>query len=173
MIITNIIAPLLRAIFFLGAPANALGYNNLKPWEISRLGTFSPSGRPGSSPWSVINITISDPNARTVTPTICSAQWTWETPPWDQVQACTEDPHGEWSFVMVKSADSDYPSPTTDFVLRFTLVLQGMHRQFLGVARFRIGENMSGLCAASGFCSFGLKEELVPFLVNQTLVPRL
>jgi hypothetical protein len=68
---------------------------------------------------------------------------------------------------MVKS-DSDYSSPTSDFVLRFTLATE--NETFLGIADFVVGENMRGLCSASGVCSFGLKEELVPFLVNQTRV---
>ena len=142
-------------------------HNDLQPWQISQLTTFSPSGRPGSSPWSIIDITISDPNDHPVVPTNCTAKWTFEEPPYNRIERCTEVPGAEWSFEMVKS-ESEQASPTMDFVLRFTLVRE--HETYLGVAKFVIGDNMRGLCSASGVCSFGLKEEMTPFLVNQARV---
>ncbi|KAK4119513.1 hypothetical protein N657DRAFT_650170 [Parathielavia appendiculata] len=133
-----------------------------KPWEITRLTTFSPTGRPGDSPWSVINITISDPNDSTVSPTICVGKWTWEELPYGKVNACSEVPGGQWAFSMLES-DSENPSPTVNFRLRFEL--RKTDRRYMGTAKFD-WDNLSGLCSASGFCSFGLKEEKTPFPVS-------
>ena len=139
----------------------------LQPWEISSLNTFSPSGRPGSSPWSVINITISDPSDTTVSPAICIGKWTFDEPPYGLVNNCSDVSGGRWTFVMLKS-NNDGASPTTDFKLRFVLNKAGA--EFVGTGKFALGENMSGLCSASGFCSFGLKDGLAPVLVKQARV---
>ncbi|KAL2015338.1 hypothetical protein VTK56DRAFT_5782 [Thermocarpiscus australiensis] len=160
------------------ASSRDLATDALKPWEISRLSTFSPSERPGRTLSSVINITISDPNYLPLpdgspqgisisTDATCGAAWTSDKPPYNQAHSCTEVPYGRWTFEMIET-DSGYPSPTTDFVLRFTLARA--EESFVGTARFVVGENMRGLCSAGGVCSFGLKEEMVPFLINQTRV---
>lgn len=140
-----------------------------KPWEISRLTTFSPPNRPGSSPWNLINITIADPNDDPVAPVDCGATWTLESPPYGQVHDCSEvaGGGGQWAFTMLES-DSPTASPTTDFVLRFTLAKNG--ETYIGTEAFAVGDNMSGLCSAGGVCSFGLKEELIPFPVHQKRV---
>ncbi|KAK4236594.1 hypothetical protein C8A03DRAFT_35493 [Achaetomium macrosporum] len=152
-------------------PSLAAANPSLKPWEISRLSTFSPSGRPGSSPWAVVNITISDPNDASVSPAICAAQWNFSSEePYGMVNACSEVDGGQWTFVMLEAdgADGVTPSPTTNFRVRFAL--EKMDETWVGDAAFVIGENMSGLCSASGLCSFGLKEELAPFAVRQVRV---
>lgn len=59
-------------------------------------------------------------------------------------------------------------SPTTNFRLRFELEKEVC--QYVGTEKFVVGENMSGICGASGVCSFGLKEENTPFLVRQQRV---
>lgn len=151
----------------LGFAPMATVASSLKPWEISRLSTFSPSGRPGSSPWSVINITISDPNEAIISPSICSGKWTFEEPPYGIINNCSEVPGAEWSFVMLQSEGSG-SSPTMDFKLRFELTRNRM--SFQGTEKFAVGENLSGLCSASGVCAFGLKEEKTPVLVKQARV---
>ena len=140
----------------------------LKPWEITSLNTFSPSGRPGSSPWSVINITISDPSDTSVSPAICVGKWTFEEPPYGVLNNCSDVSGGRWTFTMLKSDNADSASPTTDFKLRFELKKAGA--DFVGTGKFAVGENMSGLCSASGFCSFGLKDGLALVLVKQVRV---
>lgn len=147
----------------------AMGTPALKPWEISRLTTFSPSGRPGSSPWSVINITISDPNDAPVSPAICVGKWTFEEPPYGVVNNCSDVPGGRWTFAMLQSDNPAGGSPTTDFKLRFDLKKKGT-KEFVGTESFAVGENMSGLCSASGVCSFGLKDTATPVLVKQERV---
>jgi hypothetical protein len=159
---------LTRVIFsLLGLAPLATVASSLKPWEISRLTTFSPSGRPGSSPWSIINITISDPNDAISSPTICSGKWTFEEPPYDIINSCSEVPGAEWTFVMLRSNGTG-ASPTMDFQLRFEL--NKKRESFEGTEKFVVGENMSGLCSASGVCSFGLKEEMTPFPIKQVRV---
>ncbi len=69
---------------------------------------------------------------------------------------------------MLKSDNADSASPTTDFKLRFELKKAGA--DFVGTGKFAVGENMSGLCSASGFCSFGLKDGLALVLVKQVRV---
>ena len=59
-------------------------------------------------------------------------------------------------------SEGAYPSPTTDFRVRFELKKED--------GLFAGEENMSGLCSAGGVCSFKLKEELAPFPVKQTRV---
>ena len=140
----------------------------LKPWEITSLNTFSPSGRPGGSPWSVINITISDPNDPAVLPAICVGKWTFDESPYGIVNNCSDVPGGRWTFATLKSDNAESASPTTDFKLRFALKKAGT--EFVGTGKFAVGENMSGLCSASGFCSFGLKDGLSPVLVKQVRV---
>jgi hypothetical protein len=151
----------------LGLASLAAATPSLNPWEISRLSTFSPPARPGSSPWSVINVTIADPNGAIVSPTFCAAKWTFEEPPYGKVNACSDIPGGQWSFEMLES-DSANPSPTTNFKLRFEL--KKKEELFVGTESFKVGENMSGLCSAGGVCSFGLKEESTPFMVKQVRV---
>ncbi|KAL2174033.1 uncharacterized protein P884DRAFT_272786 [Thermothelomyces heterothallicus CBS 202.75] len=138
----------------------------LELWLISELTTFSPPDRPGSSPHSVINATISDPNDQTPVTAFCAATSTFEEPPYGTVNACSEVPGGRWRFAMLEADDGE-ASPTTNFKLRFELDKDG--QTLAGTASFRVGENLSGLCSAGGVCSFSLKEESTPFPVKQTL----
>ncbi|KAL2260336.1 hypothetical protein VTK26DRAFT_5677 [Humicola hyalothermophila] len=162
-------ATLLSCILGLGhlAAASTAADEDLQPWRISELTTSSAPDRPGSSPLSVINVTISDPNEQTLVVAYCSTTWTSEEPPYNRVEPCSEVPGGKWTFEMLES-DSDNPSPTTDFVLRFSLARED--ETFQGSARFAVGDNMRGLCSAGGVCLFELKEENTPFLVKQTRI---
>lgn len=103
----------------------------------------------------------------------CSTEWTFEDTPFDRVLNCTDIAHGYWTFEMLTEG-VESPSPTQNFDVRFTQVRNlrvpgGNYTQtWVGKASFRIGENMEGLCGASGVCSFGLKAEAQPVLVDQT-----
>lgn len=55
-----------------------------------------------------------------------------------------------------------------DFKLRFELNKNGI--SFQGTEKFVVGENLSGLCSASGVCAFALKEEKAPVLVKQVRI---
>ncbi|AEO63792.1 3ffc141b-2c64-46a3-8362-d57d2a3f910a [Thermothielavioides terrestris] len=157
----------LSAAALIGLAHSVVAAGSPKPWEISYLTTFSPPGRPGSSLYSVINITIADPNDSTVSPTNCIGKWTYDTVPYNITNACSEVPGGKWTFEMLES-NSTSASPTTDFKLRFELDKQ--HSQFVGTASFAVGDNLSGLCSAGGICAFELKEEDTPFPVYQVRV---
>lgn len=137
----------------------------LKPWEILSLNTFSPSYRPGTLQYSVINMTITDPNEYPPAWAVrCATKWEFEALPYGQVHNCSEAGDAHWSFEMIKT-DSAYSSPTQDFILRFVATRHA--DTFEGSARFAVGDNIRGLCSASGVCAFQLKEELIPFQIIQ------
>lgn len=152
---------------------------SLQPWQLTALGTFSPSGRPGSSPYSTMNATIQDPNTIPVaqTPTgqaafppssaNCSAQWT-TSPPWGKSIACSSDStFSHWSFTINRGT-----SGTTNFTLEFKLVddvtVFGTRytKTFIGGDHFELGKNLGGVCGGSGVCSWGLKSS--PYIIKQT-----
>lgn len=161
--------------------------DTLAPWEVSSLSTFSPSGRPGSSPYSIVNITITDPNTILAGPSptgpaafmpstaICNTSFVGSAPPYNQVLNCSEVQHDSWTFEMLE-ANTTYPSATTNFDVRFTrvnniTVVGSIYSQvYVGTGHFEVGKNMAGLCGASGVCSWGLKEDERPYLVHQTRI---
>ncbi|KAL8641705.1 MAG: hypothetical protein Q9226_008601 [Calogaya cf. arnoldii] len=49
--------------------------SKLNPFSLPEIYTFSPSGRPGNSPYSTLNFTITDPNAKGKPTTKCSTQY--------------------------------------------------------------------------------------------------
>ena len=169
------------------ATAATIGPNDTPaPWEISSLRTFSPSGRPGSSPYSILNITITDPNTTaagpaprgtaifTPTTAVCNATYVGDAPPWGQSLNCSATSYGYWAFEMLQPAEN--PSATTNFDVRFThvsnvtVIGKVFTKVYVAREHFEVGKNLAGLCSASGVCSFGLKEDETPYLVNQTLV---
>ncbi|KAK0710141.1 hypothetical protein B0T26DRAFT_755252 [Lasiosphaeria miniovina] len=179
------------AALVLGSQATAA----LKPWEISALRTFSPSGRPDSSPWSFINLTIADRNtyAATAPPpdasapgiaATCFVQWPYAGDAYGREVNCTtttttttplsSSPPPEWTLTMLPTPGSAYASPLNDFMLRLTLTLKfaGAEDKYEGSARFALGpgQNLQGICSASGVCAFALRDEAVPVLVLQTRV---
>ena len=171
-----------------------VGYSQqaeLQPWQVTSLSTFSPSGRPGSSPYSIINLTITDPNTINAGPAHrgtaifppttanCSTYWdTWsetETP-YNKTNACSEVQYGYWTFEMRETSgtSSTYIKPTENVDIVFThvdnvTVIGSVYtKTFVGTAHFELGDNMSGVCGASGVCSWGLKSNTtVP--VKQTM----
>jgi hypothetical protein len=40
--------------------------DTLKDWQVTRAGSYTPSGRPGSYPWATITANITDPNQLTL-----------------------------------------------------------------------------------------------------------
>jgi hypothetical protein len=189
MKLTTLILPLTTLLT--QTTADAIGPSGpYAPWEITKLYTFSPSGRPGSSPYSTINLTISDPNtiyagSAPMTAILfppnsanCSTQFTTESQPWDKVINCTEQSwaRGFWSFEMLKPTNGtfyEYASATEHFDVRFVHTdwidtKYNLRQVFVGRASFEVGVNMRGQCGGSGVCSWGLKTEATPVLVNQT-----
>lgn len=146
-----------------------LAESSLKPWEILHLSTFSPPGRPGDTQLhSNLNFTISDPNDSTVSPTTCVAKWLYDELPYNQTNACDVVSGGQWTFEMLESDNNRTASPTTDFKLRFELTTKDA--RCVGMAKFTVGDNLSGMCSAGGICGFALKDEDTPFAVQQARV---
>jgi hypothetical protein len=217
MLSRHILLPTLCSFLPLTAasPTGEANDHHPAPWQVTSLSTFSPSGRPGSSPYCIVNITItdpdtpfshllpSDPQTPSVEPlafhpstAICNVSFVGNDPPYNRVINCTEtgpetaavgNPLGSiWTFEMVKvdnTTAESYPSPTTNFDVVFTHVSyldvgvpggdrgsKQYSRVYVGKAHFEVGENMAGVCGASGVCSWGLKAEERPYLVEQRLL---
>lgn len=95
--------------------------DDLQPWQITRLNTHTPSGRPGNDPHSTLNVTIQDPNVIPAgqTPTgeavfpasnaTCSLQYlTSADVPWGVEQPCTStSTYSTWTFTLNKPEDGD------------------------------------------------------------------
>ncbi|KAF2463800.1 cell death in tomato 1 [Lindgomyces ingoldianus] len=175
------IVVLIAATTVSAAPTIKIARDDLQPWELQRLYTHSPSGRPGNDPHSTLNVTIHDPNTIYVadTPTgaaefppstaNCSAQWlTQDDVPWGIEQPCTDIDYGYWTMTMVEGSGE---GATEDFGLEFKLVdkvtvLNTVYtRIFTGSGTFKVGDNLSGQCGGSGQCNWALTE--TPYLMTQ------
>ncbi|RKU40165.1 hypothetical protein DL546_002593 [Coniochaeta pulveracea] len=198
--VSRLLLPLLAFILvltpFTHASPEAIGPSSpLSPWLITRLWTFTPSGRPGSSPWSTLNFTISDPNTiiagtgpqQTFTypahTANCSAQWssTLSVPAWNRTINCTQHSYefAYWSFEILYPETNgtvyDYPSASEHFDLRIRLTdttnpgnqKYFWKQSFEGRVGLEVGGNMGGICGASGVCSWSLKDDKTPLEVRQ------
>ncbi|KAM7193196.1 hypothetical protein V8F33_007896 [Rhypophila sp. PSN 637] len=193
-------------------------------WSVRNLNTFSPSGRPGSSPYSTLNTTITDTyghydahlNRVPLSTAICFMKWQWgsrDITPYNIVFNCSNvdpnDTDSHWSFEMRNATESEYPSPTTDFYLWFWRSVENIYNDghgsekggrftkrgpvdelaavverndkprrearnilYVGHARFKVGpgENMEGICGASGVCSYNLRQEKTPVLIERQVI---
>ncbi|KAI0838268.1 hypothetical protein F5Y06DRAFT_53747 [Hypoxylon sp. FL0890] len=119
----------------------------LEPWQVTKLSTFSPSGRPGSSPYARLWANITNPASIPAEPGVsfdpsranCTIEWVWnEEEPYGRTYECdtAEDEPSEpvpstgmgsgsgsvskWT-IEVLEANSSYPSPTEDMDVKFTL----------------------------------------------------
>jgi hypothetical protein len=161
--------------------------NKLKPWKVTALSTFSPSGRPGSYPWLTITANLTDPNALTLgtspdnndTVSVpaggkainCQAKWLSGETPFGRSWPCdlAAETSGYWTVKIV--AKNDFSVNNFDAV--FTRVAEVLYqgaaykKVFEAQAHFAVGENLGGTCGGSGVCSWGLKSELVPYKVQQ------
>ncbi|KAK4039386.1 hypothetical protein C8A01DRAFT_16624 [Parachaetomium inaequale] len=146
----------------------------LHPWQITRLSTHSPSGRPGTHPYSRLSFAIADPNTIVLSgPTPGSSGNDVGFPP--SAANCTvwwmthgEDPReggwentceenlaegmrGKWSFRVVEGSGEAGRGVTTDFGLSVTLeeaVVLGtggvVSLKFEGEAAFKVGAGEEG-----------------------------
>ncbi|KAK7183896.1 hypothetical protein PSPO01_09918 [Paraphaeosphaeria sporulosa] len=169
------------------APAIKLA-RNVQPWQITRLYTHTPSGRPGNDPHSTLNITITDPNTipagqsptgQAVFPPTsanCSLQYlTNEDVPWGVEQSCTTDDntkaYSTWIFTINKPAEgAAYASENFDLSFKLVdyvhLPGQEVTKTFTGGDHFEVGDNMSGQCGGSGVCNWNLND--TPYDIQQT-----
>ncbi|KAK4463866.1 hypothetical protein QBC42DRAFT_56974 [Cladorrhinum samala] len=189
----SLFAAFLPLFHFATALPNITG--TLLPWEITSLGTFSPSSYPASHPFSRIIFSISDPNNITVAPrhqfgqigfpptaTNCSVYWNpYSEDPrkadWP-LNACSEVSTAKWTF-QIREGNINIGKTGTAVTRNFVAAVKlsehvvlptgGIwEHKYEGQASFAVGVNMAGACGGSGVCSYGLSER--PVLVNQTLV---
>jgi len=60
---THTIAAVLAFTSFAAATPLQARQNTLQEWQVTSVNSHTPSGRPGSYPWSTITANITDPNA--------------------------------------------------------------------------------------------------------------
>ncbi|KAI0599185.1 hypothetical protein F4775DRAFT_130200 [Biscogniauxia sp. FL1348] len=163
----------------------------LGPWEVTRLHTFSPSGRPGSSTQSSIMAVISSPEIAagpggptgTVVFPASTANCTaaWEAAggsPYGTTHDCAavsdeESSPAAWTFEAVEAASG--ANPTENVALRFTLTYNvtadgsAYYKVLEGTGHFLLPDNMEGACGGSGVCNWYLKDESTPYRIQPTL----
>jgi len=165
---------------------------DLKPWLVTSVGAGTPSGRSNNPPYSVLRISISDPNTIPLAPTrysdmtsfpssnaTCYLQWSsynGEDPFEKGAIPCTSENFsaGRWSMQLLKQNVTGWgASATRDFKAKFELE-EGMilddgvvTMTFTGTAGFAVGPELQLVCGASGVCSTGLKQERTPVQVVQ------
>ncbi|KAK4168441.1 hypothetical protein QBC43DRAFT_310247 [Cladorrhinum sp. PSN259] len=134
----------------------------LEPLHILTLTTFAPSGRPDSYPTnSAVNISASDPNFNTVI--TCATTWPVfeDATIWNRINPCFESSGAakgsKWTFqLLTPTASGNGASPLWNFRLHF--VHETERGVYVATGKFGVEDgNMSGLCSASGVCSFVLK----------------
>ncbi|KAK3402365.1 hypothetical protein B0T20DRAFT_404181 [Sordaria brevicollis] len=147
----------------------------LAPWEILQVESYSPSGRPDSSTISYIKTTITDPNSASNSTATCAIEWdslTKGESPYFSARECTPVEDGTWEFEVLQanplssssSSSSDEQQPSiSNFILRLTRFTND-GQLYIGSVSLASGpeEEMSFMCAASGFCHAQLRPESTP-----------
>ncbi|RYN76785.1 hypothetical protein AA0120_g11659 [Alternaria tenuissima] len=162
----------------------------LQDFQVNKVTSYSPSGRPGSYPWAQITASVTDPNeinlgtsqsdgSNVTVPAgsqglDCKAQWyTKGESPLDRTWPCDATSNGYW-IMNVLAGSSGFA--TGDFNLKFTHVADLVYRgeqfteSFEAEGHFAVGENLSGSCGGSGICTWGLKSANTPFEIAVTKV---
>ncbi|KAF2116633.1 hypothetical protein BDV96DRAFT_491151 [Lophiotrema nucula] len=179
---TAIFSVLAAASIASGAPAKR--QDTLQPWQVTSFGVHTPSGRPGSYPWSTITANITDPNALTLgttpegdavtvpagnTAVNCVAKWfsTSATDLHNHLWPCDPTEDGYWYFEVLEGDSWD-----VQFTRVADVLYQGSDykKTYTATGTFRVGDNLSGTCGGSGVCNWGLKSESIPVLVTPTEV---
>ncbi|KAI0966649.1 hypothetical protein F4678DRAFT_466249 [Xylaria arbuscula] len=155
--------------------STALG--QLSPWQVTNLQTWQPSGRPGSSPDYYVHVNVTNPDVADGE-VYCQIVWQYPNVPYNQILDCEVDDTDDstawaWTIELLQSTDAN-PSPTTNFDLRWraaqpvsnsTVDEEGV-QIWTGTGQFEVAENMQGLCAASGFCTWALRPESTPVSIE-------
>ncbi|KAI1505693.1 hypothetical protein F5X99DRAFT_215578 [Biscogniauxia marginata] len=171
-------------------PASQPG--ELGSWEVTRMNTFQPSGRPGSSTQSRIFAVITNPNQLIAGPSPtgdvvfaestanCTAEWdSIDGSPYDTVYDCVVVPDASqqnfasWKFEPIEAAAD--ANPVENVYLKFTLaynvtaVGNVYYKVLEGTGHFLLPDNMEGSCGGSGVCSWYLKDEDTPYEIQPTI----
>ncbi|KAI1266577.1 hypothetical protein F5Y18DRAFT_425822 [Xylariaceae sp. FL1019] len=166
-----------HAFYAFGA-SFAIGAAAVPPWQVIALSTYSPSGRPNSSPDYYISATIQNPDPSkgddaSDIEVDCKATWQYPNLPYNKMFDCVlsggTDSSWSWSMEPIQ-ANSTSASSTTNFVLQFQAMSStgpsGESTGWAGTQSFAVGDNLQGTCAGSGFCSWALKADKIPVLVD-------
>ncbi|KAF2277646.1 uncharacterized protein EI97DRAFT_489193 [Westerdykella ornata] len=152
--------------------------SSLLPWQLTGIGFFSPSGRPGNYPWNTITASITDPNALDLgtnkagqpvtlpannTASNCRAIWLRGENPFNRSWPCDDNAEadGYWTMEILQTPEFGL----TNFDVRFRRVAevgslgQRFARKFVGEVHLQAPETLSGTCGGSGVCSWGLRGE--------------
>ncbi|KAI0379110.1 hypothetical protein F5Y04DRAFT_283196 [Hypomontagnella monticulosa] len=186
----------LASVFTLASSrSHARTAEELEPWQVSRMTTFSPSGRPGSSKFANTYAIITNPGSNPANGDTmfgpsranCTAEWTWlEDEPYGQIFPCdtaqneTSTTVAKWTMEIIEVANSTQFSPTENFDVKFTLTQtikedsesrgEATSKTYEGTEHFELGVNMRGSCGGSGVCSWSLDQEKIPILIHQKLL---
>ncbi|KAI0139348.1 hypothetical protein GGR57DRAFT_496201 [Xylariaceae sp. FL1272] len=148
------------------------------PWQVIKLSTYSPSGRPNTSPDYYVSAAIRNPDpskgdAASDVEVDCKATWQYPDLPYNKSFDCVlaDGTVSSWSWSMEPiQANSTSASSTTNFVLAFQAIsntaTSGESIVWAGTQSFAVGDNLQGTCAGSGFCSWALKPEKTPVLID-------
>ncbi|KAI1824175.1 hypothetical protein F4861DRAFT_539348 [Xylaria intraflava] len=162
-------------------------FADLKPWHVTGLRTWQPSGRPGSDPHWYDYVNISNPDPTQGVPdtrgkVYCKIVWVYPDVPYNQVLDCeivdtitTTPIPWAWTVELLMGDAGSYPVSNFDLRWRAASTEQpygiaGDVEIWTGTGHFEAGRNLDYLCAASGFCSGALKAASTPFLINVTSV---
>ncbi|KAF2257141.1 hypothetical protein BU26DRAFT_513851 [Trematosphaeria pertusa] len=159
----------------------------LQPWQLTALIAFSPSGRPGSYPWLTITANLTDPNELILgtapddnstvsvpagnTAPNCRAKWLSGENPHGRSWPCDPTGDGYWTMKIPKTEGFS----ANNFTAVFTRVAEVLYhgssyrKEYTASKKFFLGSdgNLSGVCGGSGVCSWGLKEGLAPYPIQQ------
>ncbi|KAI0397045.1 hypothetical protein F5Y17DRAFT_416943 [Xylariaceae sp. FL0594] len=165
---THVLASASAVALFLSAQAQ-----DLEPaqWQVTSLSSYSPAG--GQSQWLIdyyfIELNITNPHDGVVVS--CTTTWKDSDVPYGKITDCQGggDTTATWTLEPL-----EFPHfGTTDMYLRWRAAAAPsssdgtMHSSVLiGVAHFEVGDNMTGQCAARGFCNWYLKSESTPVSVD-------
>ncbi|KAK5631124.1 hypothetical protein RRF57_006839 [Xylaria bambusicola] len=153
-------------------------------FSVTSLNTWSPSGRPGTSPDYYIHANITDPDPTKDTPdadgaqVYCAFVWQWPNAPYNQILDCVIADGGRpvgwaWTVELLEATETEEPFPTTNFDLHWRAInlsqpQDGNVTFYSGIGHFEVGKNLQGTCAASGFCSWALKPTETPVVIDIT-----
>lgn len=90
-------------------------------WELQQLNTHTPSGRPGNSPYSLLNATIQGTEGDATSTAHCNLQYLSDNDaPWGVELPCTTDEGSEdtWAFTLERPEGEDGDA-STNFDLSF------------------------------------------------------
>jgi hypothetical protein len=166
----------------------SLAVGELAPWQVTGLGTSSPTGLPGSSHLYYLHVNISNPDPTQSDPApstlpgkvYCQTTWVYPDVPYNKIIECdivesTTPAPWVWTLEPLEAGD-EYPSTTTNFDLRWRAASTSTNptdtgvQIWTGVGQFKVGKDMKGLCAASGYCQWELKPESTPVLIDVSSV---